>query len=108
MTTREILRENLKYYRKRTNLTQEELAEKIGCSSKYISSIESKSTFPSPENLDLLAEALKIKPSQLFEERGCPTNAIAFSTKEFTNTILNDLHEKLKTDVLDYLEKIIK
>ena len=37
---REILKINIKYYRIKANLTQEELAEKTNLTSKYISDLE--------------------------------------------------------------------
>lgn len=105
MTTRDIFRENLKFYRKKAGMTQEQLAEKINCSPKYISSIESKSKFPSPETIDLISDVLKVKPSLLLEDNGCPVNLISFDKEKFTEDILSDLHCLLKEDILDFLQK---
>ena len=77
MTTREIFRANLKYYRKQNHYTQEKLAELIDCNPKYITEIESRAKFPSPETIDALAKALNITPEQLFRSEGCPTNTVA-------------------------------
>ena len=61
-------RENVKYYRKRLNLTQEELAEKSDLSISYIKQIESNKEF---KNVSLtvilkLSKALDVSVDKLF------------------------------------------
>ncbi len=51
--------------RKQSNLTQKELAEKIGVSRAYMGYIEQGRNAPSLEVLEKLARALKVKPSEL-------------------------------------------
>lgn len=51
--------------RKQSNLTQEELADKIGVSRAYMGYIEQGRNAPSLEVLEKLARALKVKPSEL-------------------------------------------
>ena len=63
-----IFRENIKYYRKISNLTQEELAEKTDLSISYIKQIESNKEF---KNVSLtvilkLSKALDISVDKLF------------------------------------------
>lgn len=63
-----IFRENIKYYRKNSNLTQEELAEKADLSISYIKQIESNKEF---KNVSLtvilkLSKALDISVDKLF------------------------------------------
>ena len=45
-----------------------ELAEKIGCSPTLIGKIETMKRFPSADNIDRIAEALKIAPADLFTD----------------------------------------
>ncbi len=52
--------------RKRTALTQEEIAEKIGISRSYMGYIEQGRYAPSLEVLEKLAKVLKVKMSNLF------------------------------------------
>ena len=64
----ETFRENVKYYRKKLNLTQEELAEKSDLSISYIKQIESNKEF---KNVSLtvilkLSKALDISVDKLF------------------------------------------
>ena len=66
MTTREIFRANLKYYRKMRKLTQENLSEICGISTDYLSEIERGKTAPSFKRMDMLAQALNIEVYKLF------------------------------------------
>ena len=56
------------YYRKARGLTQEQLAEKLGTSTSYIGSIESKTYKPiSLTTLFRIARALDVPPSKFLE-----------------------------------------
>ena len=102
MGVRDIFKENLKYWRNKANLTQEQLSEKIGYGTGYISEIESRNIFPKPETIDAISKALQISPAQLFEEQGCPKNAISFDKEAFVKEILSGLYERLNTSMLEY------
>ena len=106
MGLRETFRQNLIYYLKKAGLTQEQLSEKTDFNLNYIASIEcSASKFPKPETIDAIAVALGIKPSQLFEEEGCPVNTICFDKEEFSNKIIDELSIRLSKEMKDYLDK---
>lgn len=63
----------LKHFRTERKLTQEELAEKVGVVTSYISMMESGQKFPNLEMLFALAEALEIAASEIvieMEQRG--------------------------------------
>ena len=107
MGVRKIFKENLKYWRTKANLTQEQLSEKIGYGGGYISEIESRNIFPKPETIDAIAKVLNIKPYQLFEEQGCPQNIISFNKEEFIKEITSELYEQLNESMLKYLENKI-
>lgn len=62
---------NVAYYRKKNNLTQEDLADLAGLSRTHISNIEAPNE---PTSLSLsalfdIADALGVKPGALLEER---------------------------------------
>ncbi|MBR5965038.1 MAG: helix-turn-helix transcriptional regulator [Treponema sp.] len=63
---RSVLAENMKNRRKILNLSQAELAEKIGTAPNYISKIESKKQFPSVQMIESIADALKVDTVDLF------------------------------------------
>ncbi|MBP5447516.1 MAG: helix-turn-helix transcriptional regulator [Treponema sp.] len=66
---RSVLAENMKSRRKILNLSQADLAEKIGTAPNYISKIESKKQFPSVQMIENIAHALKVDTVDLFSLR---------------------------------------
>ena len=65
-SVRILLAKNMKRFREISGISQMGLAEEIGCSPTLIGKIETMKRFPSAENIDRIAEALKIAPSDLF------------------------------------------
>ena len=61
--------ENLKKYRKRLNLTQEDLAYELGLSVKYIQRLESSNSTPNVgiETVSKFANVLKVSPYLLLK-----------------------------------------
>ena len=59
---------NLKKYRKKKGLSQEAFAEKCGMHRTYISAIECYKRSISLENIQRIADALKIETYKLFME----------------------------------------
>jgi transcriptional regulator with XRE-family HTH domain len=57
---------NLKYYRKKMNLSQEELSEQVGITPKHLSTIETGATFVSADLLERLTKRLGVSASALF------------------------------------------
>ena len=58
---REIFSQNLKYYRIKSNISQEKLGEKVDLSDKYISDLERQLYDPSLKTIDSIAKALNIE-----------------------------------------------
>ncbi|MBR0033350.1 MAG: helix-turn-helix transcriptional regulator [Treponema sp.] len=98
MGTREIFKENLKYYRKQKGLSQEKLSELIGYGTTYITEIESRNKFPRPETIDIIAEKLEIEPHQLFQKLGCPENIKNYTANDFLSVLSDSLYTKLTED----------
>ena len=67
MNLKENLGKSIQKYRKLNNLTQEKLAEIVEIEINSISSIERGRYFPSPENLEKIANVLKVKIKDLFD-----------------------------------------
>ena len=65
MDLRILLGKNVKYYRFRACLTQEQLAEKINVSTNYIGRLERGQHNPSLAKLELIASILNIEPYEL-------------------------------------------
>ena len=58
---------NILNYRKKNNLSQEQLAEKINVTRQTISNWELGETSPNPEQLKLLSKTLKISIDELLD-----------------------------------------
>lgn len=63
---RTVLAVNMKARRKQRNLSQADLAEKIGTSPNYISKIEAEKQFPSVQMIEQIAGALECDSVDLF------------------------------------------
>jgi len=64
-----ILVKNMKKYREKQGLTQDDASEKAGITSKYWQRLEMKSQtdLPSLKTLFKVAEALKVSPSKMLD-----------------------------------------
>lgn len=58
--------ENIRRIRKEKSLTQEQLAEQAGISTRHLSDIERADSFPSPEVIEQIAKVLEIPSYSLF------------------------------------------
>ncbi len=63
-----IIGKRIKEERKRLNLTQEEVAEKVGMDYKYLSAIERGASKPSLDIFLRIADALKVSYNDLLQE----------------------------------------
>ena len=68
MTSMELIGLNTKWYRYQKNITQEEFANITKFKMAYISTIETGIANLTCKNIDLIAKALNIRSSQLFDE----------------------------------------
>jgi transcriptional regulator with XRE-family HTH domain len=89
---------NLKALRQRWGFSQAELAEKGGLSVGYMSELENADKWPSPAVLEKLADALQVRPFQLFLE---PVDALSYSEWLERKDQIAELGEKL----FGYFEK---
>lgn len=63
---RKIVGQNIKFYRKKKKLKQEQLCELIGITAPSLSYLENGSTFPAYSTLIEIIDKLEIRPYQLF------------------------------------------
>jgi len=62
-----LLGARIKELRKRAGLSQDQLAEKVGIESKYLSRIEVGKRQPSFETLENIADSLQVEMKELFD-----------------------------------------
>jgi transcriptional regulator with XRE-family HTH domain len=96
---RTTLARNLKAYRKMSNLSQMDLAEKAGLSTSFIAAIETERKFPSSKSILKIALSLGLEPYQLFitDKEG----SIFLSYKN-----INELKEQLKKNINTIIEDL--
>ncbi|MDR0503100.1 MAG: helix-turn-helix domain-containing protein [Treponema sp.] len=61
-----VLGANIKHYRKKQRLSQEQFSEKLGISPKHLSTIETGAAFVSAELLEKFSRELHVSASALF------------------------------------------
>lgn len=103
MNTQQIFITNLKAFRKQKGYTQAQLAGLIDKSFNYINGIECGVSFPPPDVIDQIAEVLKIKPFQLFDENGCEENVINADKEVFIKNVSDRVYSKLKDDIREVI-----
>jgi transcriptional regulator with XRE-family HTH domain len=84
---RSLLSNNIKKRREFLGISQATLAEKVETSTHYISQIERKTKFPSPDMLERIAVALEFDTPELFSVAPFPPEAI----KEFQEGVKADI-----------------
>lgn len=83
---RKIFGENVKYYRKKTGLSQEQLAEKLEISPNHLSVIETGGKFVTYKLLEKLIAIFDVMPAALFYVSGTANNDDTIQNK--INTII--------------------
>ncbi len=85
-----ILANNVRKYRNMLNLSQEELAEKIGVDLGTVSRLETCKQFPSRKTLSKLIEYFDIEPYQLFTK-----DEDQFDKDKYIETVLPLLNQEV-------------
>lgn len=69
MNAREIVANNIKYYRLKNNWSQEDLAEKLDTTPVYVSNLENAKKNIRIDYINHIANTFNITPKELFIER---------------------------------------
>ena len=100
---RKIFGENVKYYRKKAGLSQEQLAEKLEVSPNHLSVIETGGKFVTYKLLEKLISIFDVMPSALFYVAGTATN-----DDSLQNTINSIVKSELEGAYKEISQKISK
>jgi len=96
---------NLRRERKQAGYSQEKLADLIGLSPKYISSLEIGTRFPSPDTIQKISDTLKLEPYQLLLDL-TPDMAASLNTiHDFQNYLSQELPGCLKLLGKQYIDR---
>ena len=99
MGLRNVFIENLKLYRKKTGLSQQELAEKCDIATNYLSEIERGQKFPSIEMIERISKELNVPAYLFFLDGQTAANSEYIEKKrnyEFCEKLETILSEMLK------------
>lgn len=100
---RKVFGENVKHYRKKAGLSQEQLAEKLDISTNHMSVIETGGKFVTYKLLERIVETFDIMPAALFFMPG---------TAPFDDTVQNKVNtiikEELETAGVEIAKRIAK
>ena len=95
MSTRKLLLgARIKELRKRDGLSQDQLAEKVGIETKYLSRIEVGKRQPSLETLDNIADCLQVEMKELFDYSHLGNDAV--SVKGIEGALAGASNEELR------------
>jgi len=106
MGLHEILSKNIKELRKRSDLTQAELAEKCDISNTFIGEIETGVKYPSPSTFERIATVLQVEPYVLLIPKDAVINDI--DRNELLHKVIEDLKVVVNKDLEITLIKYLK
>jgi transcriptional regulator with XRE-family HTH domain len=101
MGIKSIFGANVKYYRKKINLSQEQLAEQVEITPKHLSTIETGTVFVSAALLERLTKKLEVSASALFysvEETPIDDNLL-FQINQIVDGELAKIAEEIKQKI---------
>ena len=76
----EIFIRNLRFLRKKGEISQLKLSEMINVSPNYLNAVENGKNFPSPEVIQRISDSLGVMPYQLFLEHPMETDSSAINS----------------------------
>jgi len=99
---------NLKEYRKKCGLTQEQLAEKVKVTPHYIGMLEMGRNFPATDLIERIAKALNVEMYELFVESLSPTKELEKLRQDIILEIKKTITETVTQTVKEAFEENIK
>lgn len=97
---KKLLGARIKELRKRADLSQDQLAEKVGIDGKYLSRIEVGKRYPSLELLDGIADSLNVEMKELFDY-------LHHASAETSPNGIADLTRTANSDELKLIHRLI-
>ena len=96
---------NIKTYRNRLGVTQQELAERSGLSQSFVADIERGHKFPSPDSIERLSDALQVRPYQLFlAPRDLLDHSSGAGLREHLSQLKSDLSSVIDRSLVPFSE----
>lgn len=92
-----LLGTNVQKFRKKNDLTQSQLAERIGISQKHLSDIETGTKFPSAAIIEKLSKELSVPVAFLFG--GTDSSAISLAVINYINANIMPKLNSMENDI---------
>lgn len=108
MGLQETFIENLKFYRKKSGISQKDLSIALNKGFNYINSIECGVSFPPPAIIDEVAGILGIEPETLFSKSASPANILASYSAEFSKSLKEELTLSISREIERICDRIGK
>ena len=96
-----VLGTNVRSYRKKNSISQEQLAEAVGITSQYVSNIECAVSFPSVSKIQAIADVLNIPAYKLFLPEVFSANNEKLISKESLSKTLKKAIEMSIDEFID-------
>ena len=93
---KDILANNLKYFRTQRQFSQAQLAEKANISVTFLSNIERGKMFPKVETLSRLTESLNVEVYELFQ-----SDLVSQDNKKVMNRLSEDITKNVNLALTD-------
>jgi len=93
---KDILANNLRYFRVQRQFSQAQLAEKANISVTFLSNIERGKMFPKVETLSRLTESLDVEVYELFQP-----HAVSKDHKKMMNRLSEDISKNVSMTIAD-------
>lgn len=102
----ELLLTNMKEARVKLEYSQMKLAELSNLSTSYIGDIEIGKKFPSANSLQRIADALGLKPYQLFFDKSGTQNMSKFNMlTKLKSDLIKKINTEIDTTIKNYITK---
>ena len=92
--------DNLRFWRKKRDISQVKLAEMLSISPNYLNAVENGKNFPSPEVIQRICDSLGLMPCQLFLEypaEAIPSNAMVKNLMEMKQRFIREIDVLIDT-----------
>lgn len=106
MHLREIFSNNIKFYRTKNKMSQQELAERCETATNYISEIETGRKFPSIEMIEKLATVLEV-PAWAFLYISTQENENKNPVVVLSDKLTTEKKEEMISEIYSEIQKII-
>jgi transcriptional regulator with XRE-family HTH domain len=96
---------NLRFFRKKREISQLVFSEMIDISPNYLNAVENGKNFPSPEVIQAISDALEVFPFQLFLEKPVEFKTKDPHEKEMMVQEMMQIKRKLNKAIDDIIQK---